>query len=196
MKGRLGVTALAFTILAACSKNDIQIRKEAYLSQRQIAKQIGGNLKIYSSGWETVPAWDASASPDAVHFSYAFHVPEPDSKNLYKSAVLVFARNLWNADPNFKEMEGKNKPMLMPFYYLPYFEKLNYTEQWNYSVENKKINVLLTVKGSDDAALPDKKIQLRFIVIPQQVLQQKKQTTETLRKLSYNQLLQIFDLTS
>ncbi len=89
-----------------------------------------------------------------------------------------------------------DKPLGMPFYFVPYFEKPNYTEQWNFSVSEKKIDIAIVVKGSDAAAIRSKKVQLRYIVIPEQILKDKKKSSEIVRKMPYDQLLQTFGLSS
>ena len=43
--------------------------------------------------------------------------------------------------------DAPEKPLLMPFYFLPYFEKPDYTQQWSYSASENKINISLVVKG-------------------------------------------------
>ena len=192
MEGRFVVTALLFTILAACSKQDIRdtsLQTTLPLQQQQ--------SRVYSSGWEMVPAWKAETSPEAVSFFYTRQLPELSKSILDDGVVLVFARNLWANDPALKDMDdAPEKPLMMPFYFLPYFEKPNYTEQWDYSAEENKINVALVVKGDEDAAVPGKNIQLRFIVIPGEVLKEKKQTLIQVRKLSYDHLVKTFGLGS
>jgi hypothetical protein len=193
MEGRFVVTALFFTILAACSKQDI--RDTSLQTTLLLQQQQSRQSRVYSSGWEMVPGWKAETSTEAVSFFYTRHLPELSKSILDDGVILVFARNLWVNDPALKDMDdAPEKPLMMPFYFLPYFEKPNYTEQWNYSAEENKINVSLVVKGGEDAAVPGKKIQLRFIVIPGEVLKEKKQTSAEVRKLSYDQLVKTYGL--
>lgn len=186
------ISALIFTIVAACSKLDIQ---ENSFQTVSLTQQIETKPQVFSSGWETVPAWSAETSPGAISFSYLRPVPDLNSGTIDNGAILVFARNLWVNDPVLKEMnKAPEKPLMMPFYFLPYFEKPDYTEQWNYNATENNINVSVVVKGGEDAAVPGKKIQLRFIVIPPEVLQEKKQSVQAVRKLSYDQLVKTFSL--
>jgi len=192
MEGRFVVTALIFTLLAACSKQDIQVNSLQTASQSQ---KVTVNPQVYSSGWETIPGWTAETSPGAISFSYTRQIPQLNSLVLNNGVILVFARHLWADEPALKQIDdAPEKPLLMPFYFLPYFEKPNYTQQWSYSASENKINISLVVKGGEDAAVPGKKIQLRFIVIPEQVLKEKKQSVQAVRKLSYDQLMQTFAL--
>lgn len=188
------VTALIFSILAACSKQDIH---ETSLLVTIEVPHLETKPVVYSSGWETVPAWNATTSPEAVNFFYTRQMPGLNREVLDKGAVLIFARNLWAEDVALKEKDdAPEKPLMMPFYFLPYLEQPNYTEQWNYAAEENKITVSLLVKGSDDAAVPGKKIQLRYIIIPLEVLKEKNQTKASVRKLSYDRLVQTFGLSS
>jgi hypothetical protein len=192
MEGRFVVTALLFTILAACSKQEINVQ-----SFQTTPSEATAQVKpsIYISGWETVPFWNATTNRDGINFSYIRQLPE--LKEIAKDgAVLVFARNLWTDDAVSKEIDdGAEKPLMMPFYFLPYLENPNYTEQWSYNAGEDKINVSLVIKGGKNA-VPSKKVQLMFVLIPGKLLKEKKQTTQALHKLSYNQIVQTFGLPS
>ena len=188
------VTALIFTIIAACSKQDIH---ETSLVKMSLAQGKEPQSGVYSSGWESIPAWNATTSPEAVRFSYTRQMPNLNKDVLEHGVVIIFARNLWAEEAGLKEMDkAPEKPLMMPFYFLPYFEKPDYTEQWNYTAEENKVTISLVVKGGEDAAVPGKKIQLRYIVIPSQTLKEKKQTAAAVRKLSYEKLVQTFGLSS
>ena len=194
MEGRFVVTALIFTIIAACSKQDIH---ETLLVKMSLAQGKEPQSGVYSSGWESVPAWNATTSPEAVRFSYTRQMPNLNKDVLEHGVVIIFARNLWAEEAGLKEMDkAPEKPLMMPFYFLPYFEKPDYTEQWNYTAEENKVTISLVVKGGEDAAVPGKKIQLRYIVIPAQTLKEKNQTAAAVRKLSYDKLVQTFGLSS
>lgn len=194
MEGRFVVTALIFSILAACSKQEIH---QNSFEPASLVEQETVPPGIYSSEWENIPAWNAETSPDAIRFSYSRQLPDLKKVIGNGGLVLVFARNLWANDTVLKGMEdAPAKPLMMPFYFLPYFEKPNYTEQWNYTLGENKIDISLLVKGAEDAAVPGKKIQLRFIVLPGEIIKAKKQSVQTVRKLSYDQLVQTFGLAS
>ncbi len=53
-------------------------------------------------------------------------------------------------------------------------------------------NISLLLKETGEATPPGKKIQLQFFIIPRQTLNEKKLTAESVRKLSYNDLIQTF----
>ena len=194
MEGRIVVTALIFTIIAACSKHSIQeksFQKTFLAAEKEVLQP-----SIFFSGWETITGWSAKRNGDATVFSYSRQFPEPNKSFLNEGLVLVFARKLWEEDGELKEFSNvPDKPLMMPFYFLPYFEKPAYTEQWNYTTEANRVNISLIVKGSSEP-IPRKKVQVRYMIIPQEVLKRKKQTTETARKLSYEELVKIFGLNS
>jgi hypothetical protein len=193
MEGRLVVTALIFTIIAACSKQEIQVNS---LQRETTIQQAGIKPEVYSTGWETVPQWNTVSSTHSTNFTYTRRLPELKTDIINNGVVLVFARNLWEGNPLLKEFDNvSEKPLMMPFYFLPYFEKPDYTEQWNYTISENKINISLTVKGKGKAAPPDKKLQLRYVVIPEKLLREKKQTAQTVHKLSYEELVKTFNLT-
>jgi hypothetical protein len=193
MEGRLVVTALIFTIIAACSKQEIHVNS---LQREAIPQQAGVKPELYSSGWETVPAWNTESNPQSTSFFYTRYLPELKTDIINNGVVLVFARNLWEGNSSLKEFDDvPEKPLMMPFYFLPYFEKPDYTERWDYKASENKINISLTVRGGDKIASPNKKLQLRFVVICEKLLREKKQTAQVLHKLSYGELIKTFNLT-
>ena len=186
MEGRFVLTALFITFLVACSKQDIRVNP----TQATFAtEQIGSQSKLFISEWEAIPSWKTETKNKVTIFSYARQVPELNDNE----TVLVFVRNLWTSDEANKERNDKaGKPLMMPFYFLPYFEKPNYTEEWTYTLGESNINISLVLPGSQPGVQPGKKIQLQFFVIPRQILSEKKLTAESVRKLSYDNLIQTF----
>ena len=180
------VTALFITVLAACSKQDIPVNtiQRTFATQQAVTQS-----KLFISEWEVIPSWKTETKNKATIFSYVRQMPYLDDS----VTVLVFARNLWTSEEANKELETRSeKPLMMPFYFLPYFEKPNYTEEWTYAVGENKINVSLILPGTQPVVRPGKKIQLQFFVIPHQIISEKKLTTESVRKLSYDSLIQTF----
>ena len=193
MKGRIVTTALAMTVvLTACSKENIQPNDTSILS-RNVSSLQENNLSVYTSEWETVSAWKSEKGANASSFSYSRATPQISKNILDKGVVIVFARNLWADDPAFKDMGAADKPLRMPFYFLPLIEQPDYTEQWNFAADEQKVNLSLNIKGT---GAPNGKVQFRFIVIPQEVIDKKAQTSEAVRRMTYDQLLKAFDLAS
>ena len=180
------LTALFIMFLVACSKQDIQVNS----TQAIFATEQVGQSKLFISEWEAIPSWKTETKNKVTVFSYARQVPELNDDE----TVLVFVRNLWASDEtNKKRNDRAGKPLMMPFYFLPYFEKPNYTEEWTYAVGENKINISLVLQETQPVAQPPgKKIQLQFFVIPRQVLSEKKLTTESVRKLPYDRLIKTF----
>jgi hypothetical protein len=194
MESRVVVTALILTIIGACTKHEIEIPSSHQTLEIQ-EKEV--RPSAFFSEWETVSSWNSQVTNNTIVFSYSRQFPGLNKEVLANGAVLVFARNLWADDLSLKEFGFEaNKPLLMPFYFLPYFEKPDYTEQWNYTTEKNSVKVSLTTKGASQAAMPGKKIQLRFVILPAELLKQKGQTIQGVRKLSYDKLVQTFGMTS
>lgn len=184
------VTALIFTIIAACTKHEIERQP-----LQKIAQHAEDKLQpsIFVSEWEAMHSWATQKSGDVTLFSYSRHFPQLNESSLINGAVLVFARNIWADDPSLKELDNEpDKPLMMPFYFLPYFEKPDYTEKWDYKIDAANINVSLMVKGSSDASMPGKKIELQYVIIPEQVLKEKEQTVKDVRQLSYEEVMKTF----
>jgi len=145
-----------------------------------------------------VPSWTIQKENGATSFSYIRQFPGLNESMFKNGVVLVFARNLWSDDhPSLNELNKEvDKPLMMPFYFLPYFEKPDYTEQWAYNTDLNRINVSVVVKSNSEVNMPGKKIQFRYVVIPGEVLHQKNQTAQEVRRLSYDQLIKAFSLSS
>jgi hypothetical protein len=190
MESRVVVTALILTIIAACTKHEIEIQPFQRTSVAQEKED-----SVFFSEWESIPAWVTEKNNGDIIFSYSRQFPQLWEPALANGTVVVFARNLWADDLSLKDFnKDAEKPLMMPFYFLPYFEKPNYTEQWSYNTGNNKITISLVVKGSSDAIIPRQQIQLRYVIIPGQVLKEKNQTVTNVRRLSYDQLIKIFQL--
>jgi hypothetical protein len=193
MESRVVVTALIFTIIAACTKHEIEIQP---FQRTLVAQEKEVNPSVFISEWETIPAWTAEKYSNATVFSYTRQFAHLNKSVLANGAVLIFARNLWADDLSLKEFGSEaNKPLMMPFYFLPYFEKPDYTEHWNYTSDENRVQVSLTTKGASQTAMPGKKIQLRFVILPAELLKQKGQTVQGVRKLSYDKLVHTFSMT-
>ena len=193
MEGRLGITILVFTIIAACSKMDY---RDARHLKTSYEVPNHPQQAIYTSSWQTIPSWTKKKIGNASIFTYNDVAPELTEDIIKTGVVLVYARNLWPMDVA-KDFDDKTeKPLLMPFYFLPYFEKPDYTEEWKYAAADKSIQLTLTVKGNGEAHQPSKNIQWRFIAIPSKTLKQKQQSIQTLHKLSYDEVVHLFQLSS
>ena len=185
MEGRFVGIALFITGLIACSKQNTSANS---IQQTFITQQIGTQSKLFISQWEDIPVWKTETKNKTTIFSYARNLPGLNDDNV---TVLVFARNLWTGDEAGREPgDTTGKPLMMPFYFLPYFEEPDYTEEWTYSVRENNIDVSLVVKQTSPVMKPREKVQLQFFVIPREILNEKKLTTGLVLKLSYDSLIQ------
>src|SRR5207249_2490734 len=148
-------------VLTACSKESIpQKNLKAYADSGFVAQQTS----LFSSGWESVSDWKSEKNENGISFYYSRATPQLNKSVLNDGIVVVFARNLWADEAAFKNMGAADKPLRMPFYFLPFFEKPDYTEHWSYSTDENKINVLLSIKGETESSTPNSKVQFRFII--------------------------------
>lgn len=193
MKGRLVITAILFTLFTSCHKKNVQNNADA-VSNTDVSKAASASNKVYASPWEEVPAWSEKQSAQGKILSFTRRVPQ--LQDVAGNAVLVFVRNVWDKDILPSKEIHSDIPMSMPFYFLSYNEKPGYTEEWKYTALENKINIQLTVRGSEDKKLPARNIQLRYIVIPQSLLRQKDHTIEEIQQMSYDEIQQLFDFTS
>jgi hypothetical protein len=190
MESRVVVTAFIFTIIAACTKHEIEIQP---FQRTLVAQEKKVKPSVFISEWETILAWTAEKHGDVAVFSYNRQFLQLNKSVVTNGVVLVFARNLWANDSSLKDLNNEpERPLMMPFYFLPYFEKPNYTEQWNYETEADRITISVIVKGSSDVTMPRKQIQLCYIIIPEQDLKEKKQTVKEVRKFSYEKVIKTF----
>ena len=95
MEGRLVVTALIFTILAACSKQEMHVNS---FQRESTILQTGENPGVYSTGWETVPVWNRESNAKSTSFFYTRQLPELKTDIIKNGVVLVFSRNLWEGN--------------------------------------------------------------------------------------------------
>jgi hypothetical protein len=192
MESRVVVFAMIFTIVASCTKHEIE---NQHFQKSPAVLKHKAQPSVFISEWEAISSWAIQKNPDVGGFSFIRQFPRLNGSTLENGAVLVFARNLWADDPSFEGMDYEpDKPLMMPFYFLPYFEKPDYTEQWSFNVDADKITTSVVVKGGSGVSMPRKGIQLRYMIIPGEVLKEKNQTTRDIRRLSYNELIKTFQL--
>lgn len=190
MKGRIVVLVYVLLIaLSACSKKNEH--KDQPAPDQMIVKTKTAD-GVFISDWK--PALSSSHSATKkINTATRFEVPA--TRSLQQDVVLVFARNLWEDEAELKEL-GDDQPLQMPFKFLPYFEQPGHVEDWNYTIQENKIDVVLTVNGGEVAEPLDKKVEIQYLVIPSELVARKQQTKQTLRQMSYDEVLKTFNLDS
>jgi hypothetical protein len=194
MKERFTATTFLLAIgFTACSKDVVPQEDSAILATNNF-KIRGSATAVFTSDWESVSQWSSEKTNNGVTFFYSRPTPQLSNAVLQKGVVVVFARNLWAGNPAFQNMGATDKPLKMPFYFLPYLDQPDYTEQWNYSADENKININLHIDGASATQIPNSKLQFRFIVIPKDLIAQKGTAADAVRKMSYNDIVQAFNL--
>lgn len=148
-------------------------------------------VKIYASGWKPVAAWKQQSAGGEVSFLFRHPVSEMGAELLGNSAVRVFARNLWSGEP---ESDGMDMPMELPFNFLPFNDQPGYTEQWNYSIKEQNIELSVQVAGTKRILPPNSKLEICFLIIPEQVLAAKGKTKTAVQQMTYEELVQLFGI--
>ncbi|MEI6949414.1 hypothetical protein V9K67_19665 [Paraflavisolibacter sp. H34] len=149
---------------------------------------------IYNSGWESVSAWASQREGSTTTCQFNRPAAEITASVLANGVVLVFARNLWTEEPSFVELGAPDKPIKMPFYFLPDFDKPDYSEMWSFSPKENAIQLTLQVKGANATWSPGTKVEFRYMVISREALQRKGQTVASVRKMPYNDVVETFAL--
>jgi hypothetical protein len=178
------------TIFISCSKdksisNDSQdnpVRSTATLDKFS-----------YISDWEGGNSWTLSDSASYKIYLHEKNIPELTGSILANGAVLVWARNY--AKDNGERM---SKPQLLPIHVLPEQGRPAYDNYWYYLLNDSKITVkyrtnkYLYAGGSTFIPLPDSDVQLRYFVLSADDLAAAGYNQNTVRQLSYDQLVDKF----
>lgn len=187
MKSRfVAVSFLVAIIFSAC------LKEHNHLTTKDSNTLRAANTnRVFASAWEPIENWSFSTSGNKFSFT------KPLENGITgKGTVLVFVRNIWDEDLMLEEPGETEEPLMMPFNFLPFTKKPTYVEEWNYTTTNNKLDVELKVASDEAPAAINKKLELQYIFIPQELLAQKGQSEETLRLLSYKELIQTFSLSS
>lgn len=147
----------------------------------------------FSSGWETVPAWQLTKGSGSLLYTYSRPLEQVSPSVLKEGLVVVFAKGY--------DFEGvsraEEKPLGLPFYMALASENAPYPYAWSFTAEQAGVTVALSMnealKGGFEAAQKD--IQLRFFVLTPEFLKQHKLTPMAARKLPYSQLVALLNTT-
>lgn len=186
------IRGLFFLILSALSVLPASAsEKSTGFPQSFISATGSAPWTVYSSGWESVPAWQLAAGTGALLYTYSRPLEQVSPSILKEGVVVVFARGY--------DFEGvskrEEKPLGLPFYIALASEAVPQPVAWSYSAEE----AMVTVGLSMDAALKEgfeqaqKDIQLRFFVLSPDFLRQHKLTPMTVRKMPYPQLVALLN---
>lgn len=184
MKRRFVAASLVIIALFfSCTKEPVR----SFSSKATVAPVNDTDNEPFASGWEPISEWATIGANNEVSFSKALPVSGG------KHAVLVFTKNVWDDDLTVEEAVG-NEPLALPYNILPFNKEPGYVETWTYKTENDELQVKLSVNGAIQPASVNKKIELQYIVIPEQLLAQKGESEQSIRLMSYEELVHKFGL--
>ena len=181
---------LGSLLWTACSKEDLLPQKLSSISA-SVNVTDPKTSSVYASPWEEPGNWAVKDSSGFKVFSYQRTMPELTEAIVNKGAVLVWAKDL--VDPTIGLMD---KPMLTPFYFFPDNERPKYTEYWYPTTSIGAVNLSFRTTDSEENQNPNNKVKLRFMVIPQEVLQKNKLTAKDVYRLSYTQVINMLGVSA
>lgn len=165
------ITAVA---VVACTKE--------WPGRKPGAARNNGKLQpVYASEWTTISQWQKDQQ--------GFFSEQPLNAPPKNGKVLLFARNLWQADSGYA---GEDIPLQLPLNFLPYTDQPGLTETWQYELQGDKLRVNLAVEGVNNAQPRD--VAVRYVVIPDNIWQELAATTTDSTSLAYDDLVAKLDL--
>jgi hypothetical protein len=159
-------SAILFT---ACSKDDLQANQQENASTPVGIRSAENNY--YASNWEQMKSWNhTDSSGYRLYYSEKIN-PELTSDVINGGVVMSYAK-INMTDPNYTQF---NNPSMMPFYFLPPWERPNLSFYWYEEADPGKLRVFYRTKSKDDLpAFPEGKtmndFQFRYFVITREFL--------------------------
>lgn len=148
---------------------------------------------VYSSDWETVPAWQLAEGSGSLLYTYIRPLEQASPEVIKEGVVLVFARGY-----DFVSVsKAEEKPLGLPFYMALANENVVYPYAWSYSPQERKVTIGLSMDSSLQSGFMQagKDIQLRFFVLSPGFLKQYKLTAKAARSIPYNRLVDLLNTT-
>lgn len=136
---------------------------------------------VFASEWTTLNKWQKDKQ--------GFFAEQPLANPAEKGKVLLFARNLWQADSGYN---GEDIPLQLPLNFLPYTDQPGLTETWQYQLDGDKLRVNLEVSGVENAE--PREVAVRYVVIPDSVWQELSAENADTSSLPYNDLVAKLDI--
>lgn len=195
MKRKIFTAVLSTAILfTACSKEDAIFEdKTTSINASGDGDGSGPSAgsSAYASSWEGSGNWTSTDSSNFRIFTYNRSLPAVTSDIMANGVVMVWARNL-PMDPSFT---NSDKPMMMPFYLFPDYERPKYVEYYYQTISPGNITVQYRTNNQDligSNGSPSQKIEYRFFVITPDGLAKKGVTQAQASQMNYQQLVTTF----
>lgn len=188
------IRGLLFSILSTLSLLPASASENpTHLPYSKFSSVLTAPSDVYSSGWETVPAWQLDPGQGSLLYTYSRPFEELSPSMIREGVVVVFARGY--------DFEGisrrEEKPLGLPFYMMPANEANPHPIAWSFAAEGGQVTVGLSMdkalQGGFEQAQKD--IQLRYFVISPDFLRQHKLTAMAVRKMPYPQLVALLNTT-
>ncbi|HVG42066.1 MAG TPA: hypothetical protein VM888_10690 [Chitinophagaceae bacterium] len=184
-------TLVGAILLTACTKADLISQAiDTNNKSSEIQTSITASMP-FASTWEEPAAWKTKDSANYRTYTCQRSMPELTDGIVKNGVVMVWAKNL--VDPTLGMIE---KPMLTPFYFFPDNERPKYTEYWYTTPQAGAVSLSFRTNESltEGTQIPNNKVRLRYILIPQEVLKKNNQTATSVYKLTYTQLTSILGI--
>ncbi len=188
MKRGIFTLALVTSIFAiSCSKNDAELAVLNESGERPAAAAMGN----FVSGWETIPSWQSSTSNGVTLFSFKRSTPQLSRPMLEKGAVVV-----WTKGYDFEGVTKGDKPLGMPFTWIPADEKYMYPYIWSYQVSEKNVAVGVQMHSMMEPIFTNSKdaIWMRFFVLSEDFLTAHGMSRADVGKLTYDKLVSMLNV--
>lgn len=145
------------------------------------ARNNGKPQPVYASEWTTISQWQKDQQ--------GFFAEQAMGAPAQKGKLLLFARNLWQADSGYN---GEDIPLQLPLQFLPYTNQPGLTETWQYELQGDKLRVNLAVAGAANAQPRD--VAVRYVVIPEKIWEELAAATTDSTSMAYDDLVARLDL--
>lgn len=145
-------------------------------------------VKAFSSEWETPSTWNTKYEGNLAAYYFERQTPELNKNSLASGTVAVFARGIKDDVYNTQD-----KPLSLPLYLFPVQENVNGIIEYKFASLQGRVQMVIQMQKDMENIFIDQKnnIQFRYFFIPDGLLKQHKISKEQVKKLSYNQILDI-----
>jgi hypothetical protein len=183
-----GFFTLAFftSVLAiSCSKDDAELGPEP----EQAAGITAGN---FVSNWETAPSWQSSSSNGITTYFFKRSTPQ-----LTKAAAAGKALVVWTKGYDFEGMTKGDKPLGLPFTWIPSNERYMHPYTWYYQGTENMVSVGVDMHDEMAPVFNQSRdgIKMRYFVLSDEFMKANGLTGPTLHSLSYDKLIAMLNVT-
>lgn len=176
--------ALATTILSiSCSKNDAEILEPE--------ESPAAAAPSFVSGWEVAPAWQSSASNGITTYTFRRSTPQLTREQAMTGALVVYTKGY-----DFEGATKGDKPLVMPFTWIPADERYMHPYKWYYEGSDKLVSVGVQMHPTMEPKFNSstENIRMRYFVLSPDFMKAHKLDGPAVRKLSYATLTEMLNV--